>query len=101
MGDSCARHPGLNGEQHAGAQDQQWDDALERARWQDQEQDRAAQPAKDRGNAEWYRPRTLTGQLCPIADRATDRARHEPDRVGHVGHDRRVAEGEQGWVGDQ
>src|SRR5450759_1138699 len=38
---------------------------------------------------------------APIADRPTQRARHQPDRVGDIGLERGVPEGEQNGEGDQ
>ena len=51
--------------------------------------------------AEDRHPPLLAPQLAAVAERAADRAEHEPDGVAHVGDDRRVAEGEQRGEGHE
>ena len=92
---SAARQPRLQDDQDERDRDERRDDRLEGRSGQDQQQDRAGDPAAERRRRQPQQPRALPSKLLSIAERSRRRARHQPDRVRDVGDDRRVAELQQ------
>jgi hypothetical protein len=80
--------PRLKDHGHEGDGDEDRHDRLEGRGGQDQQQHGSSDAAQHGGDGEAKRARPLSLELAPIADRARDGARYEPDRVRHVGGDR-------------
>ena len=96
-----ACEPWLDGHQEHGEEDQDRNDLVERALRQAQQQDAAGQAPQPTDDREPHDAISLAGQFAPVADGPAQRSQHQPDGVGDVRDQRRVAEGQQGGKGDQ
>ena len=81
--------------------DQHRDDGLERAGRQLSSSTAPTTRAEHDAAPSTSAPAALPGQLAPVAVRADERAREQPDGVGDVGRHRRQPDAEQHREGDQ
>ncbi len=91
----------LDGEERRGPEDEPGHDPVEGGRRRREEQQRARDAAGQGDGGEADQPPRLVADLAAVAGRRGDVARPDPDGVGDVGGERRIAEGQQDRERDQ
>jgi hypothetical protein len=102
---SAVQYPGgqprLDRHEKTGDQDKDWHDAGEGSGRKDQQKARPGQATESSRDQEWPCPPRLAGKFPPVADRPTDGARDDADRVRHVRDQRWIAEEQESREGQQ